>query len=236
MSTITISATYQGFVSNTVVSASVNWVTDVRNASVGVQAITVTTNQSYNNIIRAYLVSGRGGIVGFCSRTFLYFDLSSVTSGGTITSTTLKVLGTGSNSAGVIPVEGTPMWSSGTLSTSDYNNLDHSTPYASAISSFTWNTGGYNNFTLNSTAISDMNTNSELNVCLIENDYDYGNTNPALGVDVSSGIEFLDPTNPIELEITYTPFYGNTINGIIPGNIGEVNGIIRTNIGKVNGI
>lgn len=233
MATTTISATYQGQVGISYNALLVNWVTDVRNASVGTYTNTYTTNQFNAAAIYAALVAGRGGTsTGLCSRTFLYFDLSSV--GGTITSATLKVLGYSTSTSEVIPVEGTPTWGLGSLGLGDYDSLDHSTPYASAITS--WNTAGYNNFTLNSTAISDMNTNSELNVCLIDNVYDYNATSPSLGNTYRAGIEFLDPTNPIELEITYDPPYGNTVIGVVSANIGEVNGVVTTDIDNITGV
>ena len=96
-----------------------------------------------------------------------------------------------------------------------------------------------NTFSLNATAISDMNTNSYLNVVLIDEEYDYSGTAPSSGVNYSSGIEILDSTNPIILDITYTPTatgYANIVNGVASANIGTVLAVSTNDIDKVIGV
>jgi len=213
-----------------------SWLNVIRNATTGSSVSNYTTNTSVADAIKVQISLLRGGSSGTCNRFFLFFDTSSIA--GTITACDLKVLGYLNSGANIIPVESTAYGGNGSSSSlvlSDYNNLDFSTAYASATTS--WNTAGYNTFSLNATAISDMNTNSYLNVALIDDDNDYQGVNPSNGTDYSSGIEIFDATNPIVLEITYTPLgYGNIVNGVASANIGRVLAALRSNIDKVIGV
>lgn len=238
MATTTIENDYGGRIINSVSAASVNWVTDVRNATTGTTVNNYTTNTVVSDAIKIQFSLSRGGASGTCGRFFLFFDTSSVA--GTITACDLKVLGYLTSGANVIPVESTAYGGNGsstTLALSDYNNLDFATAYASATTS--WSTTGYNTFSLNATAISDMNTNSYLNVALIDEEYDYSGTSPASGTNYSSGIEIFDTTSPIVLDITYTPSptgYANSVIGVGSSSIGKVLSVDTNNIDKVIGV
>ena len=239
MATATIDNDYGGRIIKTeIASGQFSWLTDVRNATTGTSLSNYTSNTSVGEAIRVQFVLSRGGSSGNCNRFFLFFDTSSIA--GTITACDLKVLGYLNSGANVIPVESTAYGGNGSSSSlvlSDYNNLDFSTAYASATTS--WSTSGYNTFSLNATAISDMNTNSYLNVVLIDEEYDYSGTSPSSGVNYSSGIEILDTTNPIVLDITYTPTatgYANIVNGVASANIGEVLSVSTNDINKVIGV
>lgn len=238
MATTTIENDYGGRIIKSVSSSSVNWLTDVRNATTGSSVNNYTSNTSVGESIRVQFTLSRAGSSGACNRFFLFFDTSSIA--GTITACDLKVLGYLNSGANVIPVESTAYGGNGSSSSlvlSDYNNLDFSTAYASVTTS--WSTSGYNTFSLNATAISDMNTNSYLNVVLIDEEYDYQASAPASGTDYSSGIEIFDTTNPIVLDITYTPTptgYGNIVNGVASANIGGVLAVSTNDIDKVSGV
>ena len=238
MPSTTVNATYQGVAFKTVDAALVSWVTHVRNASTANSAVTYTTNSGVGGAVQAALLTGRNGYRGICNRTFLFFDgLDTATGGGTITAATLKIYGTGTSySTDTIIVEGSAWGSNGsssTLTTSDYSNLDHSTAYSAK--DLSWS-GAYNDFTMNATAISDMNLNGYLNAVLIEGDYDYDNQGPTLGTNVSAGVKFNDTTNKIKLELTYTSGYSNKVIGVDKTNIAEVTGVATANIGKVIGV
>jgi len=236
MATITIENDYGGRIIRSVSAATVNWLTDVRNATTGNGVNNYTTNTSVGEAVRVQYTASRAGSSGACNRFFLFFDTSSVD--GTITACDLKVLGYLNSGANVIPVESTAYGGNGsstTLFLSDYNNLDFATAYASATNS--WSTTGYNTFSLNATAISDMNTNSYLNVALIDSEYDYQGTSPSTGTNYSSGIEIFDTTSPIVLDITYTPSgYGNSVIGVSSSSIGKVFSVDSSNINKVIGV
>jgi len=240
MPTVTVDATLQGQVGNQITSPLINWLSQVRNASTGTFADTKTSNSSVNPGFAASLTSGRGGsVLGKAIRVFLFFDdLDTETSGGTITAATLKIYNwSSSTSADSIIVKGSAWGGNGsttTVSTSDFSNLDYSTAYSSTA--LTWS-GGYNDYALNAQAISDMNANGYLNCVLIESDYDYDGDSPSLGKNETGAVEFLDPVNPIKIELTYSAAgYSNNVAGVASANIATVIGVATANIGKVSGV
>lgn len=239
MASTTVNATLQGRAEHTLSAALIAWVSQVRNGA-GTAAYTYTTNISDASAMRAYLLSGRTGYLGACYRTMLFFgNLDTATGGGTITAATLKVYNNLAGSSTDTIVIKASAWGGGgdstTLSASDYANVDHSTAYSSK--DLSWGGATYNDFALNATAISDMNTNGYLNCAVIEGDYDYDGDGPTLGTDVSARVEFLDATNPIQLELTYSAAgYGNDVIGVSSDTIGEVIGVATANIGKIIGV
>lgn len=236
----TVEATYQGYAYINYSGGIVDWVTEIRNHPFGSGTSTYTSNSSNTIAIRASLQSGRGGYTASCNRVFLFFDgLDTATGGGTIISATLKVWGAGSAQiTDTIVVKGTAWGGSGgtsTLSTLDYANLDHSTAYSSK--DLSWGGSTYNDFALNSTAIADMNANGYLNCAVIEGDYDYDNQSPTVGTSVFAGVEFLDPTNPIKLNLTYLAAgYGNDVIDVASANIDNVIGVATEDIDNIIGV
>ena len=72
---------------------------------------------------------------------------------------------------------------------------------------------------------------------MVETSYDYGNTDPPLGTTVDAGVEFLDPSNKIKVEVTYTPAgYGNTVIGVAGANIDNVIGVASGDIDNIIGV
>ena len=235
----TLPVTLQGTAEKRVQDILVNWLTQVRNATTGDTVNTYTTDTDVSQAIRASLVQGRTQYDGRCIRTFLFFDVSSITDIGTITSATVKILGfSGNQTTDTIIVEGTAWNGDGTtttLSTSDYSNLDFNTAYSSK--KLNWSgTGVYNDFSLNATAISDMNTNGYLNCAVIEGDYDYDGQNVGLGVSELAGITFEDPNNVIEIQLGYTinaTKWPENLNKVLSAAIQKINGTLSTAIVRV---
>jgi len=240
MASSTINATYQGVVGLTVSAALVNWLSSVRNASTGNLATTVTTNVNYPSGVNVDYSSGKAGQVGECQRVPLFFDVSSITASNTITAATLKIWNpNGASPTDTIIVKGSAWGGNGsttTLSTSDYDNLDFSTAYSSK--DLSWAGNSYNDFSLNATAISDMNTNGYLNCFLIEGDWDYDGQSPALNDGpYYVGLEFLDPTNKIKVELTYSPSgYANNPIGVAAASVGDILGVARASVSKFLGV
>ena len=239
MPTTTVNATLQGRAIFQTTQALINWKAQVRDASSSTVTTTYTSANSVGGAIRVYLISSRGSFSGFCGRIFLFFDdLDTATGGGTITAATLKVYNpSSSNAIDTVPVESTA-WNAGTdttLDAADYSNLDQSVTYSNT--KLTWG-GGYNDYTLNATAISAMNTDGYLNTAVIEGEHDQGNTNPTTGATSETAtVRFLDSSNPIKLELTYTPAgYGHDINGVSSGNIVSVNGVATADIVSFIGV
>jgi hypothetical protein len=127
-----------------------------------------------------------------------------------------------------------------TLSTGDYDGVEFlgtsGSDYGQILS---WTASSYNNFTLSSDAISDMNNDGYLNCALLNQDNDYRGVNPSLGTDVVHTIEYNDPSNPIKVEITYTPAptgYGNNVMGVSSSKIANVIGVATASIANINGV
>ena len=240
MATNTINATYQGRVGITVSSFFVNWLSQVRNAATGTYASTYTTNTTVFNAFRVAYDSGRTGQVGQCARVALFFDVSSITASNTITAATLKVWNpSGGGGSDSIIVKGSAWGGNGsttTLSTANYNDLDFSTAYSAK--DLAWAGASYNDFSLNATAISDMNTNGYLNCFLIEGDFDYDGQSPILDDGPYGGtVEYLDATNKIKVELTYSPSgYANKPLGVGADSVGEILGVAKASVSKFLGV
>lgn len=237
--TTTINATYQGYVLKaTSETKAFDWVTAIRNGTTGTSNATYTSNALDDSAVWAYYFfnSKTSAYVGGCSRTFLFFDVSSITGSNTITNAELRVLGYSTSTGDVIPVLSSAWGGDGsttTLANADYDNVTQATTYSSAITS--WNTSSYNTFTLNASAISAMNSNEYFNVALINDTYDQGASNPS--GDFQNGVEFLDGTSNIQLYITYgaTGGYGNDVNGVTSSDIVSVKGVATADIVNIIG-
>ena len=239
MATTTINATLQGVVEREDTSGStINWVSTTRNAAAGTGATTITTNTFFTGMQVRYTFS-KNVYVATCNRTFLFFDLSSV--GGTITAATLKVLaGTPGNTDDVQAVPSTAWGGDGTtttLATGDYDGVEFDGTSGSNYGSIlSWTASSYNDITLSADAISDMNSDGYLNCALLDQDNDYRGIAPTLGTEILYPIEFLDATNPIKLEITYTPTgWNDNVNGVANASIANVMGVTESSIAGING-
>lgn len=180
--------------------------------------------------------SGRGGGTYRLVRTFLFFDLSSVS--GTITAMDLDLYVANGGTAVVQVAKSTAFGGDGTsdFAEGDYDNWSQDSPTAYMASSATLSLNA-NTLTLNSTAISDANNDGYLNVVIVDNVHDFQDQQPLLSIDRSSGLRFQNSSNPIQLDITYTAAgYGKDVMGVSSGTIGEVIGVASANIGKVIGV
>jgi len=86
--------------------------------------------------------------------------------------------------------------------------------------------------------VSDANTNSYLNVVLVERYNDLEDSEPTSDVTKQSGITFQNSSSPIYLDITYTPSstgYGNNVMGVSSSSIANVIGVATASIANING-
>ena len=200
-------------------------------------------------------VSARGSEVALIARTFFAFDTSGITV--TPSAATLKIFGRASNTADVIAVrstQGTGLaaddmdalhGASTALAASDGNGAGtlagvSGLTYSAEIAS--WSTTGYNNITLNATALADMASLDTFQVALIEYDMDYLDVAPVgsalrrisffMAEDGGSGTS-KDPKIDF---LAGAAGYGNLVSGIASANIGKINGVATANISKVNGV
>jgi hypothetical protein len=240
MPTTTINATKQGIITKGVTSSKLNWINDVRNASSGSSVSIITS--FVNETTAVYVLYVTSPVTyGEIRRTFLFFDVSSITGSNTITAATLKILGFGQSSNGdVVPVAATA-WGgngSGSISVSDFSNLTFTGTYSAPITS--WNTTNYNNFTLNATAISAMNSNGYLNLALINDTYDQGSTTPPVNSSgYRNGITFFGTNSTdLKIELTYSASSGYTheVNGVGASSIVSVNNIATASIANIIGV
>lgn len=239
MATTTVNATYEGHIERLDTSTStINWLTTTRNATTGTTATTVGGVKTAGTP-RSYYELAKGIYSSYNSRTFFFFDLSGVS--GTITAATLKVYNTGTAITDDIECVEATAWggdgTTSTLSTADYDEVALLGTGVSYSNLLTWAGGGsYNDFTLNASAISAMNTDGYLNCALLTQDLDYRGIAPTLGTDVNFEVRFKDSSNPIYLDITYTPAgWDLDVNGVVNSAIVSINGITESDIVNVIG-
>ena len=156
-----------------------NWAT-ARDAASGSSFSSTSTGTPF--AIRADVSSGRGGTTYFIARSFFEFDTSGISSN--VESATFKVRGYTNGTADIIAVKSSQ---GSSLTTADFDaivgwntgsadgsgagdNESNVTKYSSEITS--WNTSGYNDITLNSTALADMKNDSAVYICLLQFDND----------------------------------------------------------------
>ena len=114
-------------------------------------------------------------------------------------------------------------WSTGV------DNSSNVTKYSSEVE--TWSTSGFNDITLNSTALSDMASGGKLKLCLIQADQDLANNDVVTVVNTG----FWRTSNTIHLDYTAgAAGFGHKTIGVASANIGKVNGVATANIGKIN--
>ena len=162
---------------------------------------TVNSSQTENMYaIRAIKFDYLGNDRYIVMRTFMEFNTSGISD--TPSDATLKLYGYGSwsggNLADIIVVKGTQ---SDTLTGTDYNNFDTSTPYSSEITS--WNNSAYNEITLNSTALAAMRDETNFKICIMEHDYDYSDTEPGY-VSKNLGMYYSEAAEANRPYIDYT--------------------------------
>ena len=180
--------------------------------------------------------SGRGGGTYRLVRTFLFFDLSGVS--GTITAMDLDLYVVNGGTAVVQIAKSTAFGGDGTsdIAAGHYDDWSQDSPTAYMASSATLSTGA-RSLTLNSTAISDANNDGYLNIVIVDNVHDYNDTQPLLSIDRRSGLRFKNSSNPIQLDITYTPAgYGKDVMGVTSSNIVKVIGVASADISKIIGV
>ena len=223
-------------------SLSRGWWSNIRDAGTGAFASSGGTRSSKAVIL------GRGSTF-IMSREFFAFDCSGISS--TVSSATLRIYGFSTNSGVPIVVKASAPNSNGTtaLSTSDFDAIPgfsagnsmngNVTDYSAALTG--WNLNAYNDFTLNSTALSDLQSNSIIQIAIVNYTYDYLNSNPGLvDPNLVNGMYFQDflgtSTDPIIDYTLATAGYGDNVNLVAAANIASVNGVATANIDKINGV
>jgi len=182
-----------------------------------------------------FLASARANQISI-NRYFIEFDTSDISV--TPADAELSLYGFTNGGADFFAVKAT--FSDGTIANGDFDAIDgwsagsdnssNVTKYSSEVTS--WSTGGYNNITLTSDALSDMVSEDNFKICLIQSGNDLANVD-AVAV-VQTGI-----SNTNSLRLSYTEGatgFGHKTIGVAAGSIGKINAVATANIGKVIGV
>ncbi len=211
-----------------------------RNATSSAIHINYTTIQSNNtSAIRELYSSGPKGGAYRLNRAFFFFDTSTITD--TITAIDLKIQGATNGGYNTRVAKSTAFGGGGG---SAYVNTDfdgwttangsNPTPYNA--SNHVWSTST-NTITLNSTAISDANTNNYLNLVVVGGSFDYTDTEMLLPQDLRGGIQFASTTVFPQLFITHSaPSYGNDIIGLPNSKYTKVIDVSKSDISEIIGV
>ena len=218
-----------------------------RDASAG---NTVDTNDNFTQLGAGviYTASKHGADSYEVVRAYFRFDFSSVS--GTVDAGTLSIRGytSAGNPKARIMRSTAFTGGSNTLVVGDFDLVQFAADYSSS-NPVTWNASGWNDFTLNSTAITEINNNGELIVCLVEHVYDYYDFDPSTSSggtyvgglipaysDKKIGITWRDRGTATAPHIDYTiaAGYGNHINTIAPAKQAFVNAVAGADIEEIN--
>ena len=182
--------------------------------------------------------AGRGGGTHRFRRSYLHFDVSAIT--GVVSSLTLNITGTNPTTLDVIVLKSTAFGGDGgtALSATDYfTNVDFSTPYSSEVTSWSNLT---NTITLNSTAESDIQSNDDFIIALVNHNNDFSNSAATSNTTQDSGLNL---SSLPEANISFTesaasagPANLTSFNSIAKASITNINGITMANITTLNGI
>ena len=207
-------------------------------AARGASSGTATANEnSSNSAIKYFRTSGRGATTVAIARSFFFFDTSGVT--GTVASATLNISFSSNNSDfNIIIVKSDAFGGDGgtALSNDDFNNVDFSTAYASAVATG-GSTSGTATFTLNATALTDIKNNDAFIVALLESDHDFSDSEPS-DVSKTLAITFAEAggtSSDPKLSYTLATGYSHDIMAVAAASIGKVNTVATANVGKVSG-
>ena len=174
--------------------------------------------------------SGRGSLTHSLRRAYFTFDVSSIT--GTVSSLSLNFRTSTTAGVGFRVVKSTAFGGSDSnLATSEFANIDTSTPYSNSIIGSASNPFS---MTLNSDAESDVQSNSYFICAVIENDHDFTATASTSAYGKAMNINwaltpYLDYTETFPSDVA-------TLNGLISSEINSFNTIAHANIEAINGI
>jgi len=236
MAVTTVTASLAGVI-NKNATIQTDWLTDVRNSSDGgtvslyINPPPGTPAGETQTAFGVAYGSGRfgGSDEGTIERTFLFFkELDAAIGGLTITAATLKISGStqpfgqpSSTTQDSIIVGSSAYGGNGNsaLNSDDYSLLSFSNPYSSTLTS--WTNTDYNSYTLNASAISDMNNNGYFNCVIINENNDFQGVDIFTNIDTGS-VAHISSTIPVQLVLTYE--YIATRNASVTQSVGGLGG------------
>lgn len=200
--------------------------TTVKGASTGTlgSAGATTVTFGYDRVDKG------GNTTYIAGRYFGFFDTSGISASDNVTSAkiTINRSSTQGNEFVAIILKSDAFGGDGgtALIADDYNNLDFSTAYSSAVTIA--DVIGTTEFTLNSTAITDIKNNNVFICAFIDHTHDFSNSDPGAGVNAAeSGIfNTGDVTTTAKPKLTI-----ETAN--LPANTKITSGLIKLTSGLV---
>ena len=212
---------------------------------------THTDNSTSSNIgiVQFFRDSGKGATNYRFFRHFCVFDFSSYTS-GTITNlvfnyrATTSTGNTGALERRVAIVKFDGMGSGPSFSNYQdsefFDDVDYSTAYTDVSSTIPQWTDANSDATIdmNSTAISDAQSNGELKIAVVQYQNDYNGTDASGDVfydyhaNFSTGASGFVPF----VSFDFVASYGNDVIGVSSGNIAKVKGVATADIASVIGV
>lgn len=188
-------------------------------------------------------ITAQAGIVRFSSRgggntvrfhrLFLDFDTSGISvtpSSANLKFTINAQAGTVSDS-NLIAVKSDAFTNSNALQSSDYNNIDISTPYTAEIDSESASAGDTITVALNSDALSDIAANDNFRLALISHAHDFTSSEPS---DTGNRILTIRTANYSGTSSDPTISYVEGASG--PADVTSVSGITKASITSINAI
>ena len=232
-------ASTDGYVRN-LVGGGPSWAT-VRDATSGNSAS--STSAASANAVQAFGATAAGGRLAVW-RSFFAFDVSGISTA--VASATINIRGTSASDADIIGVRATKPDTTTDLTTADFDAITgfsagnsmagNVTDYTSEVT--TWSTSGYNNITLNATALSHLESLDTFIICFVEYDHDYLNSAMAYGDGtIRSGMIYQNSSGTSrDPSIDYTLVAVASVDGVAIGNITKIDGIAKANIASINGV
>jgi hypothetical protein len=194
---------------------------------------------AYGTGAGAFHTAGRGYDAYRITRSFFYFDFSSES--GTVIGADIAIHTKGTPGCDIIFVASDAFGGDGGTAAhlNDYNNFDTSTPYSAEVPVGNLDADDYNIISLNSDALSYINANSRLIICMMEHTYDFSDSAPS-GLSASTSIYYTQQSgtdkDPYIRYNVAAAGYGHTVNGVAPANIATVKGVATANIETVIGV
>lgn len=197
------------------------------------------------DLIGAIKQSGRGATTFSVGRLFHAFDTSGITSG--VTSVTLQIERAATSDCDLIVVKASKPDTSTDLVLADFDAIPgftddasmsgNVTEYSSEIVEGTIGTTR-TDVTLNSTAISDVQSLDTFAIAIIEHTHDYSNVTPtdASGFVFLEGVTGPPASEQPRLVVVTSDGYTHNVMGVAAANIAKVDGVATANIAKINGV
>ena len=216
----------------------------IRNASAATQAPSTTISNS----TQGAGVVQFAGTISINYRSFFVFNTSGITVAPSSATFSVFTRTNRDSPCRIIKYGG---YSDASITTGDYDDIPgfsanntmsgNVTDYSGVVSvSDIATDGNRTDVTLNATALSDMASLSLFQIMIVNNTYDYTNTNPAgQTVDERWGMYYSnnsgDSLDPFISYVAGATGYSHDVSGLAAGSIGKIKALAAGSIGKVIG-